>query len=56
MNNIDNVFAYMYALGKENKQILLKEFDPNKIDPKKRTQYGRNKITPDRDKFKWLPY
>jgi FkbM family methyltransferase len=34
INNIDNVFAYMYALGKENKQILLKEFDPNKIDPK----------------------
>jgi hypothetical protein len=34
INNIDNVFAYMYALGKENKQILVKEFDPNRIDPK----------------------
>jgi FkbM family methyltransferase len=34
INNIDNVYPYMYALGKENKQILLKEFDSNKINPK----------------------
>jgi FkbM family methyltransferase len=40
INKIDNVFAYMYALGKENKQILLKEFDPNKIDPKEGLNTG----------------
>jgi FkbM family methyltransferase len=34
INNIDNVYSYMYALGKENKQILLKEFDSNNISPK----------------------
>ena len=32
INNIHNVYAYMNAVGSENKQIILKEIDYNNVD------------------------